>query len=91
MALVHNVLIHGYNSIHRQAPVVRAPEVVDFLQYSLSWYRVVKAHHGGEEEVYFPGIEKATGVKGIMDSEVEEHGKLSRPGQPYLCTRGHSS
>lgn len=74
MALVHNVLIRAYNSIYLQATRVRPEDVADFLHYCLAWYMMLKGHHDGEEEVYFPGIEKATGVKGIMDSEVHEHG-----------------
>lgn len=78
MALVHNMLIRSFNSIHRQAAHVRAEDVVDFLHYCLAWHTMLQGHHDAEEEVLFPGIEKATGVKGIMDSEVDEHGKEAR-------------
>lgn len=74
MALVHNMMIRAYNSIYLQATRVRPEDVADFLHYCSAWYMMIKGHHDGEEEVYFPGIEKATGVKGIMDSEVHEHG-----------------
>lgn len=75
MALVHNMIIRAYNSIYLQATHVRPADVPDFLQYCLAWHTMLKGHHDGEEEVYFPGIEKATGVKGIMDSEIGEHGE----------------
>lgn len=74
MALVHNMLIRAYNSIYLQAIKVRPEDVVDFLHYCSAWHTTLKGHHDSEEEVYFPGIEKATGIKGIMDSEVDEHG-----------------
>lgn len=75
MALVHNMLIRAYNSIYLQATHVRPADVPDFLNYCSAWHMTLKGHHDAEEEVYFPGIEKATGVKGIMDSEVHEHGQ----------------
>ncbi|CAN8103979.1 unnamed protein product [Discula destructiva] len=77
MALVHNVLIRAFNSIHIQATKVRAEDVVDFLGYCIAWHKMLQGHHDGEEEVFFPGIEKATGVKGIMDSQVDEHAAFS--------------
>ncbi|KAK9428120.1 hypothetical protein V1505DRAFT_358110 [Lipomyces doorenjongii] len=51
MALVHNIIIRGWNT----------------------WYWFVVGHHDSEEAVLFPAIEKATGVKGIMDEDVKEH------------------
>lgn len=77
MALVHNMMIRAYNSIYLQATHVRSEDVSDFLHYCSAWHMTIKGHHDAEEEVYFPGIEKATGVKGIMDSEVHEHGEQS--------------
>lgn len=74
MALVHNMLIRSFNSIHLQASKVRSEDVVDFLHYCAAWHKMLEGHHDSEEEILFPGIEKATGVKGIMDSEVDEHG-----------------
>lgn len=75
MALVHNMLIRSYNSIYLQATHVRTEDVVDFLHYCAAWHIMLKGHHDAEEEVYFPGLEEATGVKGVMDSEVHEHGQ----------------
>lgn len=82
MALVHNMLIRAYNSIYLQATHVRPADVPDFLNYCSAWHMTLKGHHDAEEEVYFPGIEKATGVKGIMDSEVHEHGQ--QPPKPLF-------
>ena len=77
MALVHNVMIHGYNSIYLQAPRIISKDVPDFVQYCLSWYEVVRGHHHSEEQLLFPLIEEGTGVKGIMDDDVKEHRKRS--------------
>lgn len=85
MALVHNMLIRSYNSIHMQAHHVRSEHVGDFLHYCSAWHAMLEGHHAAEEEVLFPGIEKATGVKGIMDSEVDEHG--TEASDPEICRR----
>lgn len=76
MALVHNMVIRAFNSIYKQAPKMRQEDVVDFLHYCSAWHSALKGHHDAEEEVYVPGIEEATGVKGIMDTEIHEHGIL---------------
>lgn len=71
---MHNILIRCYNSIYLQAPKVKPVDVPDFLQYCLVWQDAVHIHHTGEEEVLFPMIEERTGKKGIMDTQVAEHG-----------------
>lgn len=81
MALVHNIILRGYNSIYLQAPHVKLADVHDFLRYSHAWYEFVIGHHDSEERILFPGIEEATGVKGIMDTDIEEHGRFVR--NPY--------
>lgn len=73
MALVHNMLIHSFNSIYLQAPVVKPVDVPDFVQYCNAWYKTLDGHHENEEDFLFPMIEEACGVKGIMGDEVEEH------------------
>lgn len=75
MTLSHNALIRGFNSIYQQAPRLSPSENNDFVGYSLAWNTCVEKHHLYEETLFFPAIEAATGVKGIMDSEVEQHGK----------------
>lgn len=74
MALVHNIIIRGFNSIYLQAPKVKQDDVVDFLHYCQAWHVLMIGHHDSEESILFPGIEEATGVKGIMDADVQEHG-----------------
>jgi hemerythrin-like domain-containing protein len=74
MALVHNVIILGYNSIYQQAPHINPSDVRDFIGYSLAWIEMVLGHHRSEEEVLFPMIEAGAGVPGLMDADKEEHG-----------------
>lgn len=73
MALSHNSFIRGFNSIYQQAPRLHAPDTKDFINYCLAWQSLVYAHHHYEETDFFPAIEKFTGQKGIMDSEIREH------------------
>ncbi|KAF7511256.1 hypothetical protein GJ744_005153 [Endocarpon pusillum] len=73
MALSHNSLIRGFNSIYQQAPRLSPSDHKDFICYCLAWHNCVEKHHDYEETFLFPAIEKATGVKGIMDGEVEQH------------------
>jgi len=75
MALSHNSLIRGFNSIYQQAPRLSPSDRDDFIGYSLAWNDCLVKHHLYEETLFFPAIEEATGVKGIMDGEVEQHGQ----------------
>jgi hypothetical protein len=68
-------LIRGFNSIYQQAPRLSASDYKDFSGYCLAWHRCVEQHHMHEEANYFPEIERVTGQKGVMDGEVEQHGK----------------
>jgi hypothetical protein len=34
---------------------------------------ITSGHHDGEEQVFFPEVEKITGEKGIMDRNIEQH------------------
>jgi hypothetical protein len=77
MTLSHNSLIRGYNGIYQQAPKISMRDYPDFIGYCLAWHRLVESHHYFEEIHFFPAIEKATGQKGVMDGEVEEHGSSS--------------
>lgn len=75
MTISHNSLIRGFNSIYQQAPRISASDYKDFKGYCLAWHRCVEQHHMHEEVNYFPEIEKVTGQKGVMDGEVEQHGR----------------
>ncbi|CAL5873012.1 uncharacterized protein PFLUO_LOCUS7281 [Penicillium psychrofluorescens] len=73
MALVHNIIIRGYNSMYLQAPKLKPADIPDFLRYCHAWYLFVVGHHDSEEMVLFPKIEEDTGIKGIMDEDTKEH------------------
>ncbi|KAH6999203.1 hemerythrin HHE cation binding domain-containing protein [Ilyonectria sp. MPI-CAGE-AT-0026] len=73
MSLVHNMVIRGLNSIYLQAPRVSQNDVPSFLQYALAWWALVNVHHTGEETDFFPYLEDATGQKGLMDVNVDQH------------------
>ena len=69
MALGHNVIIHGLNSIYKHAPYIGPQEAVDFVAYRKCWHDVLGAHHRMEEIAPFPAIEEKTGIKGYHGSE----------------------
>ncbi|MCJ1475920.1 hypothetical protein MMC13_004584 [Lambiella insularis] len=73
MTISHNVMIRGYNSIIQQAPRLSAADHKDFIAYSMAWHRYVHDHHRYEETLLFPAIEEATGEKGVMDGQAEQH------------------
>jgi len=73
MALVHNCIIRAFNGIYNQAPYVQPSDYKSFVAYCYSAYTGLEAHHTGEETHFFPDIEKATGKKGIMAANVQQH------------------
>jgi len=73
MALVHNIIIRGMNSIYLQAPHVPAEDVQSFIGYCKAWSELLHSHHESEEAILFPLIEKAAGVPGLMQTSVSQH------------------
>lgn len=79
MLIVHNVLLRGVNSIHRQCVGVGAaaggdPTLVpDFVAYARLWGNTVSTHHMLEEELLFPRLEARVGEPGLMGASVEQH------------------
>ncbi|KAL2067127.1 hypothetical protein VTL71DRAFT_1551 [Oculimacula yallundae] len=73
MALAHNVMIRGLNSIYLQAPYIKPSDHSSFISYSKCWAENLDEHHEMEENVFFPEIEARTGEKGIMDGTIEQH------------------
>ncbi|KAF2461409.1 hypothetical protein BDY21DRAFT_360533 [Lineolata rhizophorae] len=58
MALAHNIMISGLNSIYVQGPNVTAPkDVKAFLFYCKAWTMLVEHHHDTEEQLVFPKVE----------------------------------
>jgi len=80
MALVHNMIIRGLNSIYLQAPNIKEKkDISDFLTYMYSWSLLVHMHHDNEESMIFPLLEKNIGIDGYMEKNVDQH-KLFGPG-----------
>ncbi|RPA71989.1 hypothetical protein BJ508DRAFT_245101 [Ascobolus immersus RN42] len=82
MALVHNVIIRGLNSIHHQAPYISSlptAEKLTFIKYCLFWFGFLHAHHTSEEEVMFPKISAAVGVPEVMEVNVTQHADFTPP------------
>ncbi|KAL1838506.1 hypothetical protein VTJ49DRAFT_2613 [Mycothermus thermophilus] len=73
MVHVHNMIIRGLNSIYLQAPHIKTADEKAFCRYILGWHTLLHEHHDGEEEMLFPYVEKATGVKGIMEANISQH------------------
>jgi len=73
MALLHNAVLRGFNTIYLQAPHVQPADYADFIGYSLTWFKFVKGHHDDEEMTLFPKVEKIVGKRGILDETYREH------------------
>lgn len=56
MALLHNVILRGWNSIYLQAPHIKPEDFPDFIGYASAWCRFVKAHHDDEVHPFFPSF-----------------------------------
>jgi hypothetical protein len=41
MAIMHNAIIRGINSIYKQAPHIKDVDRRDFIGYALCWYEVL--------------------------------------------------
>ncbi|PHH74959.1 hypothetical protein CDD80_2740 [Ophiocordyceps camponoti-rufipedis] len=78
MALLHNSLIRGYNSIHLQAPHVRDADKPDFLAYTRTWLRFIRSHHDDEDEILFPELRSALGDDSVWGDVPQEHETLVR-------------
>ncbi|KAK1058244.1 hypothetical protein LTR74_013530 [Friedmanniomyces endolithicus] len=76
MALAHNGILRGLNSIYLQAPYMPrdgSNDVKDFLTYCSCWCESMHHHHEAEEGEFFPNIERISGVEGLMSRNVEQH------------------
>lgn len=76
MALAHNGMIRGLNSIYLQATAIPYDDrktVQDFLTYCQCWGESMHHHHDCEEEHFFPAIEQLSGVQGLMERNKEQH------------------
>jgi len=81
MANIHNMLLRGLNSIVRQAPYVpdssrpeyEAEDVRDLLSYVRAWIHTLQHHNEVEDLMFFPQVEKMTGIVDLMDELEEQH------------------
>ncbi|PKS08482.1 hypothetical protein jhhlp_004865 [Lomentospora prolificans] len=76
MVIVHNTLIRGLNSIILQTPYIKPEDEIAFCHYIVHWADFLDMHHRGEEDFFFPGLEKLSGDSGIMDTNVQQHDKF---------------
>lgn len=76
MALAHNGILRGLNSIYLQAMQIPREDmdtIRDFLIYCQCWCESMHHHHEAEETVFFPSIERISGDDGIMKSNIAQH------------------
>ncbi|KAL7910469.1 hypothetical protein GGI35DRAFT_448900 [Trichoderma velutinum] len=74
MAFAHNGMIRALNSIYQQCIYVSASvDIADLLKYAQFWCQWIHEHHQGEEDLFFPQIEKVTGEKGLMERNIAQH------------------
>ncbi|KAF2489964.1 hypothetical protein BU16DRAFT_470893 [Lophium mytilinum] len=76
MALAHNGILRGLNSIYLQAPHIPRSDLVaikDFLTYCQCWGESMHHHHDAEETIFFPSIEQISGVQGLMERNIDQH------------------
>jgi hemerythrin-like domain-containing protein len=85
MALLHNAILRGFNSIYLQAPHVKVEDYTAFVGYSLTWYRFVKSHHDDEEAELFPKVDDILKEDGIWNETHQEHGIYD------ICSTGVST
>ncbi|OWP05231.1 hypothetical protein B2J93_7973 [Marssonina coronariae] len=75
MAQTHNTIFRALNSIYHHAPLVSpgTAEAASLLAYCVITYEFMHHHQVVEEQVYFPAIEAASGITGLMNENVTQH------------------
>ena len=73
MALAHNIIIRGLNSVYVQAPYVQPADQHAFLLYARNLFGMLAIHHDSEEETIFPAVERMAGEPGVMAANVAQH------------------
>lgn len=80
MALMHNAVLRGYNTMYLQASKIQEEDYADFIGYATTWCNFVISHHDSEEKELFPKtlevLGMADGDKEIWGHTHEEHGTL---------------
>jgi hypothetical protein len=88
MALLHNSILRGYNSIWQQAPNVKPADKTDFIGYCLAWQKFVVSHHDDEEQNLFLKIEELLDDKTVLEETHKEHGMTIEANTRVLCETG---
>jgi hypothetical protein len=91
MAMVHNSIIRGYNSIYNQAPHISDADKSHFVGYCLTWHKFLKSHADNEDVSLFPYTEKLLKDTGIWEESHKEHGKITSQICRVRTTRYRSS
>ncbi|KAH7033172.1 uncharacterized protein B0I36DRAFT_407830 [Microdochium trichocladiopsis] len=73
MALLHNSILRGYNSIYLQAPHVQPADKADFVGYCKTWHKFVTSHHDDEEATLFTKVEELLDDKTVWSETHAEH------------------
>ncbi|ORY57758.1 uncharacterized protein BCR38DRAFT_461052 [Pseudomassariella vexata] len=73
MALLHNSILRGYNSIYQQAPHVQPDDKHHFIGYCLTWFKFVKTHHDDEEETLFTKVAAVLDDASVWQETHKEH------------------
>ncbi|KAI0880779.1 uncharacterized protein GGS22DRAFT_80079 [Annulohypoxylon maeteangense] len=73
MALLHNAILRGFNSVYLQAPHVKPTDNSDFIGYALTWHKFVATHHDDEEATLFPKVEAVLNDPAIWAGTHKEH------------------
>jgi hemerythrin-like domain-containing protein len=78
MAQTHNTIFRGLNAIYHQARQVVAgtKDAADLLLFCSIACDFIECHHHAEETAYFPAIEEAADLPGMMNGNVEQHHAL---------------
>ncbi|KAG8969880.1 hypothetical protein FRC03_000126 [Tulasnella sp. 419] len=86
MAVLHNIIIRGINSMISYAPEIQTSELPAFLKYCEQFDYFLHHHHALEEEVYFDMIEKKLG-QGSMKDNVDGHQTFKAPYEAWNKSR----
>ncbi|KAF1808091.1 hypothetical protein P152DRAFT_406137 [Eremomyces bilateralis CBS 781.70] len=73
MALMHNAVFRGFNSIYNQALSVPAAQHANFIGYASAWTKLVISHAEAEERDLFPHVEAEMKKPGYFDDTLGEH------------------
>ncbi|WEW57290.1 hypothetical protein PRK78_002755 [Emydomyces testavorans] len=75
MACLHNTIFRSFNACYNQCLNVKkgTKDASDLLVYNQVLCEGIEHHHHVEEEYMFPGLEKLSGIEGLMDKNIQQH------------------